>query len=397
MDTTTPTEQSDAERKRPKRRIRSSILVAATLAVGATAWIVSGNLPQDVQATLQDSEDGAAQQAVAEPQAEPSAEPEKVPSVRVYRSTARSRQAMIRIAGLTEASRSGRIMAETEGPIGRIGIEEGDVVAQGDVLGRIEIDERQAIVREAEALVQQRAIEFDAAAKLASKGFQSEVRRAQAQAELEAAKAALDRAKIDLSKTRLLAPFDGVISTKDVELGDLVQIGDLIATIVDLDPLLVVANVSEREVGRLAEGALAEARLITGESVQGIVSYISPKADDNTRTFRVEVEIPDTGNRLKAGVTAELMLPAQQKDAHLISPALLTLNDVGDVGVKTVDADQKVRFVPVRIAEDTPEGLWVLGLPRAVDLISVGHEFVADGERVDAVPATVLIPDQSKS
>jgi len=396
MDTTTPSEQPDAE-KRPKRRIRSSILIAATLAVGATAWIVSGNLPPALQANLEGAEATAPHASAPEQTSDAAAESEKIPSVRVYRSTARSRQAMIRIAGLTEASRSGRIMAETEGPIANISIEEGDVVARGDVLGRIEIDERQATVREAEALVQQRAIEFDAASKLANKGFQSEVRRAQAQAELEAAKASLDRAKIDLSKTRLLTPFDGVVSTKDVELGDLVQIGDLIATIVDLDPLLVVANVSEREVGRLAEGALAEAHLITGETVEGIVSYIAPKADDNTRTFRVEVEIPDTGNRLKAGVTAELMLPAQQKDAHLISPALLTLNDVGDVGVKIVEADQTARFVPVRIAEDTPEGLWVLGLPRTVDLISVGHEFVADGERVEAVPATVLIPGQPKS
>ncbi len=397
METTETSEQSDTAQKKPGRRIRSSIFVAAALAIGATGWIVSGNLPTEMRATLQDGGETEAQPAVPDPRAEAATDTEKLPSVRVYRSTARNRQATIRIAGVTEASRSGRIMAETEGPISRIEIEEGDVVAGGDLLGRIEIDERQAIVREAEALVQQRAIEFDAAAKLASKGFQSEVRRAQAQAELQAAKAALDRAKIDLSKTRFLAPFDGVVSTKDVELGDLVQIGDLIAVIVDMDPLLVVANVSEREVGRLAEGALAEARLITGESVQGILSYIAPKADDNTRTFRVEVEIPDTGNRLKAGVTAELLLPAQQSDAHLISPALLTLSDVGDVGVKTVDGEQTVRFVPVRIAEDTPEGLWVLGLPKTVDLISVGHEFVADGERVEAVPATVLIPDQSKS
>ena len=396
METSENDEQPE-KKARPKRRIKSSILVAATLAVGVTLWILSGNLPPELAASLQSpGETAESAETVADAEA-PTEVQRKIPSVRIYESSARTRQAMIRIAGLTEASRSGRIMAETVGAIRVIDIEEGDIVSKGDALGRIEIDERTAIVREAEALVAQRVIEYDAAAKLASKGFQSEIRRAQAHAELEAAKASLDRAKLDLSKTRVAAPFDGVVATKDAEVGDLVQVGDLIATVVDLDPLLIVAKVSEREVGLLTQGGLAEARLITGETVQGIVSYIAPRADENTRTFRVEVEISDTGNRLKAGVTAELQLPAKQSEAHLISPALLTLNDVGDVGVKTVDDQKKVRFFPIRVIEDTPEGLWVLGLPETTTLISVGQEFVSDGEEVDPVPATVFAPDQSKS
>ena len=402
MDMQTPTEEEIAEeppKARPKRRIKGSILVAAVLAIGATGWILSGNLPPEWQAMVAantPAEDTArAAGAAAAP--EPETVEEALPTVRVYRSTARNRQALLRIAGLTEASRSGRVMAETEGALRTIGIEEGDTVARGDTLAQIKIDERQAILRQAEALVQQRAIEYDAATKLANKGFQSEIRRAQAHADLESAKADLDRARTDYAKTRLTAPFDGVIVSKDAEVGDLLKVGDLVATIVDLDPLLIVANVSEREVGRIAEGGLAEAHLITGEKVEGIVSYVAPRADENTRTFRVEVEIPDTGNRFKAGVTAQVMLPANQAEAHLISPALLGLNDVGDVGVKIVDETGTVRFVKTRIVEDSPQGLWVLGLPDSVDLISVGHEFVGVGERVEPVPATVFIPQDTRS
>ena len=131
--------------------------------------------------------------------------------------------------------------------------------------------------------------------------------------------------------------------------------------------------------------------------MQGVVSYIAPRAAENTRTFRVEVEVPDTGNRYKAGVTAEVMLPADQTEAHLISPALLGLNDIGDVGVKIVDETGTVQFLQVRIVEDTPQGLWILGLPKTVNLISVGHEFVGVGERVEAVPATVFIPQNTRS
>ena len=257
MDTQTPAELITPKAP-PKRRIKGSLIVAALLAIGATGWILSGNLPEEWQAVIAANAPGeeAAQPAAAVAPPPPAPAEEVLPSVRVYRSTARIRQAQVRIAGLTEASRSGRIMAETEGAVQTIGIEEGDTVARGDTLGRIKIDERQAIVREAEALVQQRAIEYDAASKLANKGFQSEIRRAQAHADLESAKASLDRAKTDLAKTRLAAPFDGVIASKDAEVGDLLQVGDLVATIVDLDPLLIVANVSEREVGRIAEGGL---------------------------------------------------------------------------------------------------------------------------------------------
>lgn len=384
--------KQDEATPRKKRRIKPSIIIAVLLAAGATAWIVSGNLPMPEQQATAENPAAATEGGVASGPAASKPAQEKTQSVRVYESVAQIRRTTLRIAGRTEASRQGRLMAETKGTIRSINVEEGEAVAAGQNIGQIAVDERNAVVREAEALLSQREIEYSAAAKLASKGFQSEVSKAQSLAEMEAAKAALDRARLDLAKTRLSIPFDGVIWTKEVEQGDLVTVGDLIVTVVDLDPLLVVANVSEREVAGIAEGALAKAKLITGETVEGIVSYVSPQAQTSTRTFRVEVEVPDTDNRYKAGITAELMLPMAESRAHLISPALLTLDDAGQVGVKTVDADNVARFVPVQILEDTPNGLWIHGLPERSTLISVGQEFAGDGQKVDPVPDTVFIP-----
>lgn len=375
-----------------RRRVKPSIVISVLLAIGAAAWILSGNLPTEEGQIATENSAAPAQSGQAVAVAAPKPE-KKVQSVRVYESVAQVRRSTLRIAGRTEASRTGRLMAETEGAIRSINVEEGDTVAAGQRIGTIEENERSAVVREAQAALNQREIEYTAAAKLASKGFQSEVSKAKALAEMEAAKAALDRARLDLEKTRLSIPFDGVIWTKDVEPGDLVKVGDLIATIVDLDPLLVVANVSEREVAAVTEGALAQAKLITGESVEGIVSYISPQAETATRTFRVEVEVPDTGNRFKAGITAELLLPLSESEAHLISPALLTLDDSGQVGVKVVQEGEIARFVPVRILEDTPDGVWIHGLPDRATLISVGQEYVGDGEKVSPVPDTVFVPE----
>jgi len=385
-----PKPKRQASRKR--WRVKPSIVIAVLLAVGATGWILSGSLPS--QEEMQGQQGAVATEGASAPAASASVIPpeKKVQSVRVYESVAQIRRTTLRIAGRTEASREGRLMAETEGAIRTLDVEEGDTVAAGQRIGSIKEDERNAVVREAEALLSQREIEYSAAAKLASKGFQTEISKATSLAEMEAAKAALDRARIDLAKTRLSIPFDGVIWTKDVEQGDLVKVGDLIATVVDLDPLLVVANVSEREVAAVTEGALARAKLITGETVEGIVSYISPQAEAATRTFRVEVEVPDTGNRYKAGITAELLLPLSESVAHLISPALLTLDDSGQVGVKLVDDGDIARFVPVQILEDTPDGVWIHGLPRRATLISVGQEYAGDGEKVNPVPDTVFVP-----
>lgn len=378
------------------------MVLAVVLAVGAVAWIASGNM-QAIMALLTGSTemaDAADTPAGAGSASAPltpgtgAAPVEREPTtVRYYESAAREHASFLRLAGRTEPSRSGRISAEVDGAIVELLVENGQRVEQGALLARIEATQRQAAVSEAQALVKQREIEFDAASRLAQKGFQSEVRRAEAASQLEAARAALTQARFDLSKTRITAPFDGIVMGKAVELGDYVGTGDPIAGIVDLDPLLIVADVSEREVLSLEQGSLARARLIDGTEVEGVISYIAPEADAVTRTFEIEIEVSDVDNRIKAGVTTEVFLPMRRMRAHLISPALLTLGDEGSVGVKLVNGSDEVRFVPVDILEDSAKGLWVAGLPERARLISVGQEFVVEGERVQAVPDTAFVPE----
>ena len=202
---------------------------------------------------------------------------------------------------------------------------------------------------------------------------------------LDAANAAVLAAKIDIGHTYIRAPFDGVLDKRVVELGDFLDIGDHVATIVDLDPCLVVGQVSERELGKLAVGARGTARLVTGQSVEGTIRYIASVADPETRTFRVELEIPNPERHIPDGVTAELRLPIEKVRAHRVSPAVLTLADDGTVGVKAVDALNVVHFHPVEIIRDTVDGVWLGGLPEKLTLITVGQEYVHDGMRVHPI------------
>jgi multidrug efflux system membrane fusion protein len=160
------------------------------------------------------------------------------------------------------------------------------------------------------------------------------------------------------------------------------------ATIVDLDPVLAVGSVSERQIGGLKKGGIANVTLVDGSSYTGSIRFIAPVADPQTRTYRVELEIANADYRIRDGITAVIQFPLGEERAHLVSPSVLTLNDAGIVGVRTVDENDMVRFKPVEILADETKGIWVGGLPDRVRLIVVGQEFVIEGERVTAVAAT---------
>ena len=251
----------------------------------------------------------------------------------------------------------------------------------------VEIDPRAhaALVEEATAMLRMREIEYDAATTLGAKGFQATTRVAELKAELEAAQAALEQAEIVLSHSKILAPFAGV-AERAVELGDFVDVGDRVATMIELDPLLVTGEVAETRIGGLALGMPGSARLNTGQIVQGRVSYIGREADPETRTFAIELEVPNPGSRLAAGVSAELRIVWQRVEAHRISPGLLSLDDAGEVGVKALDDDDTVVFYPARVVRAEPDAVWLVDLPEQLRLITVGQGFVRPGDRVRAVP-----------
>jgi len=142
--------------------------------------------------------------------------------------------------------------------------------------------------------------------------------------------------------------------------------------------------VSECDIAILKIGNPASATLVTGETVEGKIRFVASRADDTTRTFRVEVELPNADGRLRVGVSADIHIPVKQLMAEKISPGILVLDDNGVVGVRAVEHGI-VRFHPVEIVSDGPDGMWVAGLPDHLAVITVGQSFVTDGERVKTV------------
>ncbi|HMA16203.1 MAG TPA: efflux RND transporter periplasmic adaptor subunit [Kiloniellaceae bacterium] len=353
--------------------MKRSVIFAIVLAVGATLWVASGQFGGS-----------GAQPAAQKPPADLTALSE-APLVRVRESRAEPHAVIDLLRGRTEANRLVEVKSETDARVVELAVDDGSRVKAGDVIARLAPGDRPARLAEAKALLSQRRIEFEAAQKLSQKGFRAETQVAANEAELQAAEAAVTVAEVELGYTTIRAPFDGVIDTRLVEIGTFVDRGDPIARLVELDPMLIVTQVNERDIQRLTIGAPGKARLMSGEAVEGRIRHIASVADEATRTFRVELEVANPTASIADGMTAEIALPLSETPAHLVSPAVLTLSDNGEIGVKAVDADSRVTFHPVKIVDTDSQGMWITGLPETVTLITVGQEYVAQGDAVRTV------------
>jgi multidrug efflux system membrane fusion protein len=367
-------------------RVRST-LIALIIAAAAAAWIGSGYLGGNWN--LSGSPDGIeAARANAAPKAETPTR------VRVKQSVATEYIASIEASGQTEAARSVEIRAETEGRVVEINAREGAMVNEGDVLIRLDHAERDAEIDRAKARLRQRRIEFNAASKLASEGFQSQTRRAEAEADLEAARADLKVYEIDLARTEIAAPFSGVLDTRPVEIGDFVQRGDPVATIVEIDPLLVVSQIAENNIAQIQVGMPVTARLARGPDYAGVIVYKSAIANEQTRTFKVEAELSNADRRIAQGMTAEMRIDLPAVQAHLVPPSIFQLDQDGRVGLMIVDDRDVARFLRVDIIGSNAEGAFVTGLPDTARIVMVGQQLIEDGEtvvpvRVDESPEAV--------
>lgn len=350
-----------------------SWLLSGGIIIIVAAWLFSGQFSDDSSsaASIEGADPGTAATKGA---------------VRVRTQSAERVQRTIIVNGKTAPARVVSLTAETDGRVDVIGAARGASIERGEIIVRLDQRDRKARLAQAKATVKQREVEYEGRLKLKSESYVSEAQLQEAVALLETARAELKRAELDLAYMNVRAPFGGALQSRAVEIGDFLKRGDPIATYVDNRTIIVSANLSEFDARYVDVGDIAEARLATGETVQGLIRYVAPVADEATRTFVVELEIDNSDGELRIGGTAELRIPAEEVLAHRISPSLLTLDDAGNVGVKIIDEDGAVKFVVADIALSSNEGIWLAGLPRDATIITVGQGYVANGTLVNAVP-----------
>jgi len=349
-------------------RLKPRYQWAGAIALLVAIWVATGVLgshatPKDADGTVTTS---------------------SVPRVAVSTLVASQRDATINLRGRTQAKNEVDVRAEVEGVVQAIHFDKGDRVTKGETLCEIKNNDRSAKVAQASALVAQMQKELEVAQELFKQGFRSKTQLAQAEAAFAQAQAGLSTMNVALENTHIKAPFDGIVDDRYVNAGDYMRPGDKCEMVIAPEPFLAIGTVSEQEVGQINLGDTATVDLVTGETVKGKVTFVADRADQMTRAFRVEIQLPNPDAKLRDGVSADIHIEVKKIKAQHISPGILVLDDSGRVGVRAVIAST-VQFIPVSVVSDGPDGMWVAGLPDRVNVITVGQEFVNNGQHVDAV------------
>jgi len=249
-------------------------------------------------------------------------------SVTVLTSKAIQKFPFIKASGFTEADKFVQVRAEVGGRVVEVPVKQGDFVKKGDLICQLYIAGREAY-------------------------------------------------------PKIVAPFSGYLETVNVDSGDYLNLGGICASLIDPDPMLLIADIAEKEIAQVKLGSIAKAKLISGREIQGEVAFIATSADKNTRTFRVEISVANSDRTIRDGVSAEIFIQGSPLPAHRISPAILSLNEQGKLGIRVVNTKNEVEFRAIEIMEDTTEGLWISGLPASARIITLGQEYVFQGQVVE--------------
>jgi len=306
-------------------------------------------------------------------------------AVEVMTSQSDEVQLVLTAEGQSIPDRSTSIQAKATGQILSVSVERGALVEGGQEIGRIDSNTIMAQLTQAEAQLEQTTSDLARIESLLDQGISTESQAMQARAAKAAAEASVTSIQEQLDNTIIRAPFAGRLNEMTLDVGEFVNDGDVVAEVLDNDPLSVVVQVPQQALGRLTQGQMAEVAFITGETRMGTVNFIGRNADSQTRTFRVEITVENPDSEMPAGLSARIAIPTGEARGHFISPAILSLGVNGELGVKTVNNDNEVVFNDISIVRAQTDGIWVTGLKDGARVITVGQGFVTAGDVVEPI------------
>jgi len=412
--------------------MKSSIIIALLILIAVASWIGSGQLSR-VKAQ-DEGENSTSKINKDKPEENKILDNKKNSVIKVELKEYKYNQIdqSIELQGQTIYNKKIDVKSETTGNIIKINFNRGDKVSKNEELIKISMENRlellnsskknlERLTKELELndknkenllsqnkeLIKLYEIEYASAKQLIDKGLSSKSKLSLASFNLANAKAdqkdielkyesqlsnieseianvnsQLKNIQLDIEKTSIKAPFEGIISDKIVEVSEFITPSNVLFTIIDLDPIKIQGYLSEFDVNKVKIGTKAVIENSNGIKKNGTISFISPSAETSTRTFEITIEAINTDLSFKSGITTKITIEGSELKAHKIPPSILTLLDDGTVGVKAVDDKNEVIFYPTNTVKDTVNGMWVSGLPDIVNLIVSGQEYVSIGDTI---------------
>lgn len=367
-------------------------IVALIVLIAAAIWIGTGEFAS-VGSHQSNAEGAAAEAATAvETTAAPVEQAKKNRAVSGLVPVFVDHSRKIKLSGATQPDKRAVLAARSEGVVNALSLTKGAAITADQVVMTLEGPETVARAKIAQIALDQRERELKVAEDLFTRGNKPEIQVISARSDRDAAEAELTLARAALDRLELKAPFAGLVDTVDVEMGEWVQSGAPVATILSLDPIIVRAEVSELDIANVQPGSKAFMTLVDGTKMEGKVRFVAREASAATRTFPVEIALPNPGVLIPAGMTTQVELLAPAVSTVIVPRSVITLSEKGEVGLRVVGADNLARFVTVQIIDDTEAGMIVAGVPADVRIIVAGQDLVRDGDLVDVTEVAAAAP-----
>lgn len=359
-----------------------SWIVAGVVVLATVGWFASGSQSENPPPAPPARMAGAAQPFLVE----------------VVDSVAEPVEQLLSVPGVTRPVRAVTVRARVTSTVDALLVREGERVSAGDVILRLDVEDREAALTRAQAFADQASADYESAQGLRSRGAVSEADLRQRFTQMQTAKADLETAQLALANVEIKAPFDGIFDRRTVEVGDRVtpDMPDGVGSVIDISKLVADIEVPQQAIAAVRVGVEARVTLLDGRERTGTVTFVSASAEPETRAFRAEVEIDNADGGLPAGMSAKIVLPTATVAAHRVSPATLILDDEGRLGAMVV-ADGKAAFLPVTMVRATGEGIWVAGLPDQARIVTGGQGFVRPGEAVRVAVAPAAAPESAQA
>ncbi|HUN66325.1 MAG TPA: efflux RND transporter periplasmic adaptor subunit [Bacteroidota bacterium] len=300
--------------------------------------------------------------------------------------------------GTIEALEAITVVSEIDGAIKDLPFQEGGFIHRGDLIAQIDDTQLAAELARADALRGQSKATYDRVKSVVDQGAGAPQDLDDASAALKVAEANYELARARWLKSRIVAPFDGIIGARKLSVGTFIRGGQPITELANIDEIRVTFSAPERYVSRLARGAdvTISTTAFQGFELTGKIIVIEPVIDPLTRSARVVAHVQNSGRKFRPGMSANVTAILGERPDALTIPSEAVFGSGSQSFVFIVKPDSTVARVPLTLGTRMADVVEVVdGLNRGMTVVRAGHQKLFDGGKVMPIPAAEQKPDSA--
>ena len=287
--------------------------------------------------------------------------------------------------GTIEAGEAITVVTEIDASVEALPFREGQPVAKGALLAQLDDETASAELKRAEALRDQSRVTFDRVKSLYDQKAAAPQDLDDAQASLKVAEANVQLARERLRKTRITAPFAGLVGAKRVSAGAYLRAGDAITELASLREIKVIFSAPERYLATLQRGRQVSVSTTAypNYELHGRIDVVSPVLDPATRAAQIIARVPNPGGKFRPGMSASISVILSERAQALAVPSEAVFSEGGQTFVYVVKADSSVERTALTLGTRQADVVEVVqGLSSGARIVTAGHQKLFPGAKV---------------